>query len=475
MNLDILRQHKSELEAELRTIHDAAGEASLNRDQQNRWDVADAELREVNQALDAALGAQRRLDTLAEHRKRWGSLQVGGFGATAGGPWADVDGNILMRETPAGFASRAHDVLERAEDLSDAARERLAEAVDAPNGGAAAQLVLARSNPDYASAFEKVLRNPERAFLTFTQREAAAFAAVESTRASLSLSTGSAGYTVPLAFDPNLAAIVNDGVANPFRAVSTLKTTISSPHRAVTSPGITASWVAEGVAFGDASPTFSAVDVPLFKLAAYVSASYEVLEDGGQTIRESLPVLLADARDRAEGAAFATGNGTTAPKGIVTALAAASAFVTATTRGSFTSASIVDTLAVLNAIPVRARQSRKAAWIMNNVTRMTISQQVIGTTGVLLSEMLASDTILGVKSFEVSAMTATTTSGNYLAVLADFSKYLIVDSLLGPTLQYVPVVFDPTAGTPTGQAGWVYHQRTGADHLDTTQGRILKM
>ena len=37
--------------------------------------------------------------------------------------------------------------------------------------------------------------------------------------------------------DPTLSAIVNDGVANPFRANATRRIAVSSPHRLVTSGG----------------------------------------------------------------------------------------------------------------------------------------------------------------------------------------------------------------------------------------------
>jgi len=464
----ILRARISEIETELRTLHTAAGDDALDAASQARWNGLETEAAELRDALAEREAEKARADNLAASRAKWGTLQVGGSGGAD--PWRGLD---MRRESPAGFISRARAVLEDV-DLSDSARSMLAESVAGRDGAAVAQLVVARGNPHYASAFAKVLRSPERAFLTLTPDEAAAFSAVESTRAALSSVSGSAGYTVPLSFDPNLAAIVNDGVASPFRARSQRAVAISSPHRAVTSAGVTAEWVAEGVAWADASPTFGKVDVPLFKLAAYVSASYEVLEDGGRTIEKALPLLLADARNRAEGEAFAVGNGTSAPKGIVTALAAASAFVTATTRGSFTSASSVDTLALFNAIPARARQSKSLTWAMHNVTRTTVATQTVGTAGALLAELTTAGTLLGAPVAEASAMASATTSGNYLAVLADFAKYLIVDSAAGPTMQYVPVIFDATTGTPTGQAGWVYHQRTGADYLDPAQGKILK-
>jgi HK97 family phage major capsid protein len=93
----------------------------------------------------------------------------------------------------------------------------------------------------------------------------------------MTTNVGTAGYAIPLALDATLAAITNDGTASPWRAKATIKTAVSSPYRALTSAGITAAWTAEGVAFGDNSPTRGRVDVPLFKLTAFVNASFEIL------------------------------------------------------------------------------------------------------------------------------------------------------------------------------------------------------
>ena len=110
---------------------------------------------------------------------------------------------------------------------------------------------------------------------------------------------------------------------------------------------------------------------------------------------------------------------------------------------------------------------------MNNTHISTIRQQTIGTAGSLLMDLTDSGTLIAHPLFEASAMASGTTSGSYLAVLADFSKYLIVDHIAGPSLEFVPNVVDGS-GIPTGQRGWIYHHRVGAKTLDTTAGKILK-
>ena len=395
-------------------------------------------------------------------------------------PWSQADESILRTESAQGLASRAHTALERVGDaISDDTKEMLAQTIDT-EGGAAAAFVIARSNPHYLSAFTKVIRNPERGMLTFTADESRAFGAVEAVRSTMLTSVGTAGYLIPLSLDPNVAAIVNNGIAAPFRARASVKTTISSPARTITSTGITAQWLAEGAAAADASPTFVNVDIPLFKLSAYVSASYELLQDAGPEIVAQLGLLLGDARNRAEGQAFVDGDGTTAPQGLVAQVAAAAAStVTATTRGSFTSASSVDVFNIYGALPARARQADGMTWVSNVGIANIIRQQSPNGQGSTFIATMADgvargEAMFGAPYYEASGMSAATTSGSTMLVGGDFHAYRIVDHLAGPALEFVPVVIDQATGRPNGTRGWFYTQRTGAKCLDVTQFRFLK-
>jgi HK97 family phage major capsid protein len=456
-------------------VHRGAFDRSLMASEQRRFDAA-TETCDALMAEAAPLRRQAESDRdarVAERRAKWGSLSV-----TSGGSRAAWDGLDTRGETPAGWISRAHSVLDQRDSrLSDAAATRLAEAMGEYGGDASAQYVVARGNPAYESGFLKLLSSPDpsRAFFALTPAELHAFNLVESTRASLATTTGTGGYLLPLALDPNLAAIANAGAANPFRRLGTVKTTASNQHRAVTSTGVTASWVAENTAISDASPTFAAVDIPLFKLAAYVTASYELFASAGDSLAENLPVLLGDARDVLEATAYVSGNGTTAPKGIVTAISAtAGCLVTATTRGSYTSASSADTFNLLNTLPPRVRQSPSVAAIAHNDTIVKVRQQVIGTTGVALTDMSAAvPSVLGVPWYEASAVTNSTTSGSFLAICGDFSKYFLIDHVQGPSMEFVQNSVDGS-GIPLGQRGWIYWALQGGDTVDVTKWALLK-
>lgn len=471
--------------AEIERITDTYGtdRAAMPAGQRERYDRMQLAVRRAQADYEAVRRAGTSREEQVEavrHAAASGNVEEG-FGAAESrrnlNPWRGLDENLLRTESSTGYVQRAHDVLTWTPGLSDSARSILAEAIDSNDGGIASAFVVARSAPAYRSGFEKLLRNPERAIFAFTDEEAAAFRAMEAMRSTLTTNTGTGGYIVPLALDPNLAAIANAGIANPFRATADVQQTISSPHRAIASAGINAEWVAEGAVMADATPTFTKVDVALFKLDAYVSASFEILGDAGATVAQALPALLADARDRAEGAAFATGDGTTQPEGIITGLSAASAFVTCTTRGSFTSASAIDVFSTWAALPARARQSRKVSWFGNVSILNTVRQLGTAAAAALYTVDMSEATVpklLGANVYEASAMTSATTSGSLILVAQDMAKYRIADHIAGPALEYVPVMFDQATGRPNGTRGWIWWERVGGKLLDTAQGKALK-
>ena len=471
-HLPTLYQTRAALGEQLKALDAEAGDQNLNRQQTGRWNKLTRELAEVDVAIAETQAAQARLDAVtAMHFKYGGDAYVNGSSTST--PW---DGLNVRTESPSGLVSRAHQALDRADDLSHDGREMIARAIDGSNGSGVAALTLARGSEAYLSGFLKVLQAPETGHAALTPDEARAFADVAHCRATITTGAGTGGYTIPLSLDPTLAAIVNDGVANPFRANATRRIAVSSPHRLVTSAGATASWTDEGAAWGDGSPAFAAKDVDLFKQTIMVKATYEVLEDGGKTIRESLPLLLADARDRLENVAFTLGSGSGAPFGIITRLAATSgSTVTCTTRGTFTSASSGDVMAMLAALPPRARQSKAAAWLAPVQIVNTIRTQTLGTdTTAMLTDLSAGNVpqLLGLPVYEASGMSSATTSGSRPLAVVDLSAYSIVEHAAGATLQYVPATVDGD-GAFTGTAAWLYHARLGADMTDPNQGRLL--
>ena len=234
----------------------------------------------------------------------------------------------------------------------------------------AAEHALIHGTPAYRGAFEAFMRAQGGTPL-YTGEEAAAV------RASLSLTGANGGYTLPTLLDPTL---IHTGAAtkNPFRRISRVEQGTQNVWHGVSVGNVTTYWVAENTALTDGSPTYASPAVTAAKLTAYVTGSYEIFEDSNQL--QALPGLIGESMDFAESAAFVTGSGSGAPKGIITALSGtAASTVTATTRGAFTTASAVDVFALLNALPSRYEDS--ATWVANKATFNTIKQMSTGSQG----------------------------------------------------------------------------------------------
>lgn len=336
---------------------------------------------------------------------------------------------------------------------------------DGKNGGIARHILLTGS-PAYRSAFEKALENPETFGSLLTPAEADAM------RTAMSTSGANGGYLIPFLLDPTII-LTNAGSANPFRQISRVETGTSNIWHGVTSAGVTAEWKTEGAAAADASPTFTQPAITAYLADAYVLGSYEALQD--TNIATQIPMLVADAKDRLEAAAFATGSGSGQPFGVVTTVTAITASrVAPTTGGTFTTASRADVDKILSAIPPRYRKT--SSWIANYSTFDIIRQMDIYGGGSFWANLGANmpEALLGRPIYEASAITATVTTGSNLILAGDFSQYLIYDRI-GVSLEFIPNVFDTSTGRPTGQRGWFATWRVGADATDPSAFRVLKL
>ena len=451
-NIDILRARAEEIEAEFRSIDSEAGERSLNDDEQVRWDALDAELKQVREDIAEVEAEQERAQRVAESRAKWGSLQV----SSRVSPFDNLD--QVRHASDEDLQARALTAVEETSyrgpfHVRDEHRENATRMIESIPG--AARMALAYGSPAYMSAFRTYLASGGAP--VYSAEEAAAV------RASLSLTSANGGYALPFLLDPTLIH-TGDATKNPIRMIARVVTGTQDKWN-----GVTTAWKAEGSAFTDGSPTTGGVTVDAAMLTAYVTASFEIFQDSN--LQAQLPGLIAESIDYAESAAFVTGSGSNAPKGVITAVSGtAGSLVTCTTRGTFSSASIADTLALVNALPVRYEDS--STWVMNKATYRTIEQQMVGTGAVKAIEMTNGNTLLDLPVKRSSTMVSATTSGNILAVLGDFSQYIVYDRL-GVNVEFIPNVVDGS-GIPTGQRGLVAYKRVGGDVSDVNAFRLLK-
>jgi HK97 family phage major capsid protein len=287
-------------------------------------------------------------------------------------------------------------------------------------------------------------------------------------RAALSLTNANGGYLVPFTLDPTII-LTNTGSANPYRQISNIKRTATNTWNGVASTGMNAAWLAEAGVVADASPTFSNVVITPQKASAWVFGSYEILEDSD--FETELPGLLADAKDRLEEAAFATGTGSGQPKGIITA--ATTVYTCADTTGH--TIAVADVYGMQAALPARFR--RNASWVssISAINRMRQLDTAGGSSYWTNLGQGQPERLLGGGIFESTTVAAYTgaAAGQLCAAYGDFLQYAIVDRI-GMSVMYEPMVKDATTGRPTGQGGWFAFWRVGADALVPGAFRVMK-
>lgn len=321
-------------------------------------------------------------------------------------------------------------------DFPDAYAERATQlAAEVPG---VAKHILLTGSQEYYEAFRAYMQDPEG----MGQR-------------ATTLGTGSLGFMLPFVLDPTII-LTNAGSANPFRRVSRVEQTTSNTWNGVTSAGVNAAFVGEATAATDASPSVGQLQITPQKAHAWVFGSYESLEDSD--LGAQLPRLFADAKDRLEEAAFATGVGTGVfPQGAVTA-------ATTGNTAAATAYAVGDVYTLQGRLGARFRMSRSAAW-MANLFYLNKTRQFDTAGGSSFWANLGQglpEQLLGKPVYESTSMSSSTASGAKVLLFGDFEQYVIVDRI-GMRILYNPMVTAAaTANLPTGEAGWYAFWRVGA-------------
>lgn len=460
------RERLAAVEDELRSIHEAAGEAPLTDEQQTSWDALTSERGQLEEAIRRD---DERRSVVAGLAARPGHLEDGD-GARRGAPSVVIKPDPFAvledRSVRGGDLVRAlTDANLRAledKDLGGADNERHVEVLLKRHGDdtAWAANLLARSRPEYATGFAKVMTG--RANYT-----------TEEERAAMAVGTATAGgLLVPTHLDPTLI-ITNAGTSNVIRGLSRVVTlTVGNVWHGVTTAGVTASWDGELAEVSDDTPALAAATVPTVQAQALVQASVAAFQDIAGLSADVL-MLFADARDRLEGAAHATGNGTTQPKGIFTAVnGSASLQVVSTTAATI---GLVDLHSLYRALPVRWRG--RGAWVMNPLYSLAI--KALGTA---VSASYSTDltqapagSLLGrpVAESDDAPTTQTTTALDNEIVFGDFSGYTVVDMPGGFSVEFIPHMFNTANNLPDGRRAWYAYWRNGADATNLAGFRML--
>jgi HK97 family phage major capsid protein len=456
MNTDTLRAEIEALDAEILTLHQ----------------TEDGELREFTPEEQTEFDAKRaerasKLALLARHDEIEKAAKV-------------PERTVEPVGAPAVHLQR--DAMEVVEDrsstrtqISDAAMRALENKIDEPENQAHVRSILNRHSGDREWARGIILRSTdEYASGWLKMVNGREFALTTEERTVLGVSTNANGkFLLPTHLDPTIiltSALSTNEVRKIARVV-----TLSDGQPAcngVTSAGDTASRDGEVVEVSDDSPTFGNPQITTTRAQALVHASISAVQDIAD-LGSDVMMMFADAKDRLEGAAHATGTGSGQPKGVFTAVAA----VTASRVVSTTAVTIglVDLNAVYVGVPKRYRP--RATWLA--APTYTVAIKALGTAvSASYSGTLADGTTSQILNRPVvesddAPTTQTTTALDAEVLLGDFQQYVIVDRPGGMSVEYIPHLFNTANNLPDGRRAWYATWRNGADVTNVDAFRLL--
>jgi HK97 family phage major capsid protein len=458
MNLAELRARLEAIEAERRGIHEAAGEAALTDEQQTRWDALDTEETSVRENVTQAEEAEARAARVAESRARWGSTQIG----SRQNPFDALSGPAATRQQLVSSIIRANEGRDIDGDQQRHFERLLNRHAGQFGGREWAQGLLGRSRPEYESGFSKLMMG--RAELLTTE---------ERTAMSVGSNTNG-GYLLPTHLDPTLI-LTNSGSSNVIRGLARVVTLNNgeTTWHGVTTAGVTASWDGELAEVSDDTPTLGSVSIATNVAQAFVQGSIAAFQDISN-LTSDVMMLFADARDRLEGVAHATGLGASnQPKGIFTAANASTGVQVTSTTGA--TIGEVDIHALYRAVPVRWRS--KATFLTNPLYSLAVKRLGTAVSSSYSGDLTqpVSDRWLGRPLVESddAPTTQTTTALDNEIIFGDFSNYVIVDKPGGMSVEYIPQLFNTANNLPDGRRGYFAYWRTGADAANLAAFRML--
>ena len=473
MNEEQLRAKIDELEAKQQRCRDGMEQIisraetdsrSLTAGEDEKLDVLQTGAERAQSEANGLRAALRSMEATSR-----GDYSMVEFGDDRGVPSTPTPSSRRSASGPFVEQKReAFSVLQRSDTISDQLADRVADLVERDESPQTALYAAAAADPDYARSFAKLFRDPQNGHRNFSTAELAAHQRAEYALRSLNLSTGAA--MIPTHLDANVL-LSSAGTSNPFREAARVETGITPVWNGVSSAGVSSDWTAEEVEVGDNSPAFASPTVTAYKATSFVPISYEahgdmVLGDGAS----QLLTLFADEQRIREAVAFVSGNGTTRPRGLITALAANTNSQVSNIASNVFSAE--DVYALIEALPPRFRE--RARWLAN-LSIMNDIEQFETTNGARLFPGIdsASPTLIRRPIHEVSDMAGINVAAATIPlVIGDMSNYLIYDRFPSQ-LEFIPNLFGTTNGRPTGQRGYLHWTRTGGNCLVDNGFRAL--
>lgn len=487
-----------ELRSEAKALADEIDTLSKIEDptdeQTARFEAALGEVDPLEERIAAAVAAEERrsaIDAKLDSFRTWEPPIVAverGDGARISPVVGAKSRNIydlsearMVSDSPESFVSeirsRAATAIEQSDKvMSDEMREQATRLMEQglvdgdPDKDVVARRWLAFGNPEYREQWKWAMKGDQGA-QGYCMRKTLEF---ERAAWAVDGTTTTGGFAIVPDYDTTLL-LINAGVDNPFRQISSVIQTNSNIHYGLSSAGVTAEWISESTEAADATPTVAQPVWNVQRATAYLQASFETIED--TDLGASIAMLIGDAKDQLEAAAFATGTGGGQPFGVVTRCSTLGALAFGESGSTVEKAVVLsDVYNVDNALGPRWRQN--ASWMANKTIFNTLrnlgdaagNNYWVDFGGAMPSKLIGYPTYLS------SAMDTTIVSGSadYVLLLGDFRNgYKIVDRV-GMQMRYNPLVIGSNR-RPTGEVGWFAYWRTAGDVTDQTNASHFRL
>jgi hypothetical protein len=189
----------AEIEAELRSIHEAAGDAALTEEQQTTWDTLVAERGQVEAAIardDERRAVVRSLADRPGHTENVDPVAPEVMRKVE--PFDGSDVRALPRHQARDKARKVLESREHTDHMTDEQRAHVDRLLRTESknfdGTKLARLLLASENPHYHTAFRQILGGAA----LLSSEEAAALRQFNELRTAMSLTDAAGGYGVPV-------------------------------------------------------------------------------------------------------------------------------------------------------------------------------------------------------------------------------------------------------------------------------------
>jgi HK97 family phage major capsid protein len=339
-----------------------------------------------------------------------------------------------------------------------------------------ARYLTAVGNPHYGTAFGRMLADPQMAHLRYSPEEVEAVREADWALKAASravLTTGTTGVPLPLTIDPSII-LSGSGALNPVRQLATVTVVGTHDWLGVSSDGVTAAYVQEGVEATDATPVLAAPRISTQQGRAFCQLTIEASQDWAASQQE-LVGLINDARSVLDATKFLSGSGTNEPSGILNI--GGTNGLTTTQRVQTTTVAtyaVGDPWLLKAAIPARFLPSTTFAAAPGT---FDTTYRFVGGNSTEPFQFANGDrggNFLGRPKVEWSTMGTGSTTGTKLIIGGDFrTGYRIVDRL-GMTAEVIPHMLG-TNRLPLGVRGIYVYWRTGAGVVAVNAFRYLEV